>query len=220
MSQIHEYNVVIPEAARLASLMGAKADLERVLAYVERMIERWSGPHLAKSPFDIVGFTTPVDFDEWEALSTATAVAYARCFMSGVREELPEDDVKLGTSEIIATHAFLMAFRNKHVAHSVNPFEQNTVGVQIADTFASASEIESVTPRHTRQNGFSFDEPPRVRNLAKWWLERVSADISRETIRVRDILRKMSLDEVKLAGELPSHAVDQKRDVRIRRRTL
>ena len=76
--------------------------------------------------------------------------------MSGVRKELPEDDVKLGTSEIIATHAFLMAFRNKHVAHSVNPFEQNTVGVQIADTFASASEIESVTPRHTRSEWLQF----------------------------------------------------------------
>jgi len=220
MTQVHEYNVVIPEAARLASLMGVKADLERVLAYAERMFERWSGPHLAKSPFDIVGFSTEVDFDEWEALSTAAAVAYGRCFMSGVRQELPEDDVKLGTTEIIATHEFLMAYRNKHVAHSVNPFEQNTVTVQIADTFATASEIESVTPSHTRQTGLAFDEPPRVRDLANWWLARVSADISGETIRIRDILRKMSLDEIKAAGGPPLRQIDQKRDVRTRRRTL
>ena len=56
----HVFN--FPVSERLASLAGMRADLQQVKAYCERLIERFSGPHLKKSPFDIVGFNTPLDF--------------------------------------------------------------------------------------------------------------------------------------------------------------
>lgn len=198
--------------------MGIKADLERVVGYSSRMIERYSGAHLAKSPFDIVGFTTPLDFVDWEALSTAASVAYARCFSSGVRDSLSQDDPTLADPELRTLHEFLMEFRNKHVAHSVNPFEQNSVTVHIGDAFASAQEIVSVTPRHTRQTGFTLELPERVQRLAQLWLTRVTEEIDAETLSLREILRTMSLDDLKLHGPLRSVPVEQKRDVRKRRR--
>ena len=61
MSNTTAYLIQIPEAERLASLIGIKSDLERVLRCCDRMMDRYSGPHLKKDPFDIVGFTTPLD---------------------------------------------------------------------------------------------------------------------------------------------------------------
>jgi hypothetical protein len=168
MTTVDEYSVVLPEAARLADLVGIKADMEKVVAYASRMIERWCGPQLAKSPFDIVCFTTPLDFLEWEALSTATAVAYARCFATGVRGRLPPVDDLLGDPDLKVTHSFLVEFRNKHAAHSVNAFEENEVADHVGSNFASSGEIEAVTPRHTRQSGFSLDLPSRALRLAEW----------------------------------------------------
>lgn len=74
-----------------------------------------------------------------KALIFAGATAYARCFKGGVRT------VKL-TTELLAvhcagydaeTHEYLIALRDKHVAHSVNSFERcETFGV----VFAQAGE--------------------------------------------------------------------------------
>jgi len=217
MSQLTEYVVDLPAAARLVSLMGMKADMERVVEYSSRMVERYSGAHLAKSPFDIVGFTTHVDFIDWEALSTATSVAYARCFASGVRVSLRDDVPALIDLDLREVHDFLLAFRNKHAAHSVNPFEQNSVTVHIGDAFSSAQEITSLVPRHTRQTGFAFDLPARAKRLAEWWLTRIGADIGAETTKVRDVLRTMSLDELRAPGPLRSRTRDQNRDVHARR---
>jgi hypothetical protein len=52
-----EYVFPVPGAARLASLAGIQSDLQQVVEYCDRMIERYAGEHLSQSPFDIVGFT-------------------------------------------------------------------------------------------------------------------------------------------------------------------
>jgi hypothetical protein len=70
-----EYALPVPGAARLASLTGLKSDLEQVVEYCGRMIDRYAGAHLKESPFDIVAFTTHVDFIDWEARLEELAVA-------------------------------------------------------------------------------------------------------------------------------------------------
>ena len=60
------------------------------------------------------------------ALIFSGVVSYARCFKSGVRK------VRLDPSQLAATgvafdleiHDYLIALRDKHVAHSVNDFEE------------------------------------------------------------------------------------------------
>lgn len=194
---VTEHRVLLPEAARLADLVGIKADMEKVVDYALRMIERWSGPRLARSPFDIVGFTTPVDLLEWEALSTATAVAYARCFATGVRGRLPPAEEVLEDPGLKAAHTFLVEYRNKHAAHSVSPFEENMVAVHIGSSFESSSEIEAVTPRHLRQSGFSFDTPPRAQRLAEWWLAWLDDEVARERSQLLDLLRATDLGVIR-----------------------
>lgn len=66
-----------------------------------------------------------------EALFTAILVGYARCFGSGVRHRLTNDDIGAlhlaGDPIGFSDHA--RAMRDKHVAHAVNPFEQVAAGV-------------------------------------------------------------------------------------------
>ena len=63
-----------------------------------------------------------------EALWTAALVKYVRCFTSGKRFGLDPSvfDGLAGASE---THQYFKNMRDKHVAHSVNPFEG--VGVRV-----------------------------------------------------------------------------------------
>jgi hypothetical protein len=61
-----------------------------------------------------------------KAFIYSAVVAYARCFMSGVRQLMltPQSFDGMTTPAFdLKTHQFLMDVRNKHVAHSVNEFE-------------------------------------------------------------------------------------------------
>jgi hypothetical protein len=55
------------------------------------------------------------------ALIFSGVVSYARCFMTGVRAQL---ELKTAGAVDFEIHDYLMNLRNKHVAHSVNDFEE------------------------------------------------------------------------------------------------
>ena len=216
MTEIVEYNVTLPMAARLADLAGIQADLERAVSYCGRMAARYAGSHLAKTPFDIVGFTTQIDFDDWEALSTATAVAYGRCFSSGVRIRLTELVHQMPDEEMRKMHQFLIEFRNKHVAHSVNAFEENSVGVHVSSEYTSSTDIETIIPRHSRQSGFQIDMPALIQRLAEWRLQQVQDAMAGERRAVLQAVRRVPLDEIRKMGVF----VSEDRRVDARRRSL
>lgn len=195
-----EYCFPVPKAARLASLVGLMSDMQQVLAYCNRMIDRYSGSHLKKSPFDIVGFSTPVDFIEWEALSTATCVSYARCFISGVRQSLDSKLLETAESEYKTLHNFVVDLRNKHIAHSVNSFEENTVTVHLGEHFKSSCEIQTVTPSHTSVAGLSFDAPEKLKHLAEWWLSKIDEEMTTERVRVLKAAQATPLLNLKVFG--------------------
>jgi len=64
----------------------------------------------------------------------AAVIAYARCFATGKRTGLTPSDLEdIGLPEgADEVHQWLWHMRNKHVAHSVNPFEQVVVGAALA----------------------------------------------------------------------------------------
>ena len=205
-----EFQLPIPDAARLASLAGIKADLDRVTDYCDRMIERYAGAHLKKSPFDIVGFTTHVDFIDWEVLSIAASVAYARCFVSGVRQSLDAALLEGDEPELRSMHEFVLHLRNKHVAHSVNSFEENSVTVHVNDSFQSSAEIVSVVPRHTRQTGLAFDFPAKLKTLVSWWLSKVLEETRVEMQTVLQLVQAMPIEEVRAFGGLSSSSSEDR----------
>lgn len=119
MANIAGYRFRVPEAARLASLAGIENDLCGVQEYCNLLLTKKE-----EKPFPST---------EWEAISSAAVVRYARCFSSGVRQRLSRslfDDAEPNFAE---GHNFFIEMRNKHVAHSVNEFEENDVLVQVSD---------------------------------------------------------------------------------------
>jgi hypothetical protein len=206
-----EFHFSVEGADRLASLAGIKSDLDAVLGYCQRMMERYAGQHLKQSPFDIIGFTTHVDFIDWEALSTAACVAYARCFVSGVRQSLDATLLEVAEAGLRDTHEFVMHLRNKHVAHSVNSFEENSVTVHVEDSFQSSTEIRSAIPRHNRQAGLSFEMPGRLERLANWWLVKVREETDLELARVVELARATPLEQIRAFGALKEMSSEDRR---------
>jgi hypothetical protein len=57
--------------------------------------------------------------------------------------------------------------RDKHIAHSVNSFEENSVTVHLGEHFQRLKN-ETVTPSHTKATGLSIDVPEKLKRLAQW----------------------------------------------------
>ena len=68
-----------------------------------------------------------------ESLSTAALINYVRCFGTGKRAGLSEDDLVGLPGDPIGVHRYFKDLRDKHIAHSVSPLEQVRVGVILAD---------------------------------------------------------------------------------------
>lgn len=83
-----------------------------------------------------------------DALSTAAVVRYARPFGSGKREKL---DKSIVPQHLLSEHEWFIDLRNKHVAHSVNAYEENSLVARIhIDDYGN----ESVTDVAVQQNRF------------------------------------------------------------------
>ena len=68
-----------------------------------------------------------------KALIFSGIVGYARCFKSGVRNSLNASDlVAKGTPFDLEIHEYMLALRDKHIAHSVNDYEEcQTVAILV-----------------------------------------------------------------------------------------
>ncbi|GAB4514308.1 MAG: hypothetical protein Tsb0026_19580 [Sulfuricaulis sp.] len=186
MANYTGYRFPVPEAVRLASLGGIEQDLRGVITYCNLLVERSE--------------ITKLNFVEWEALSSAAVIRYARCFSSGVRDYLPHDLLDSADPELQQAHKFFMDLRSKHIAHSVNPFEENDVTIQIAAHFQSSEEICHINTAHGRRAGLSFGAPDLLKRLAEWLLHRVKEEMKVEQAALLQIARRRSLAELKAYG--------------------
>ncbi len=78
---------------------------------------------------------------------TAALVAYVRCFSSGKRGGLSEsvfDGIQGPKYPAIEVHNYYRGLRDKHIAHSVNPFEQVKVGAILSPPSAPDRKVEGV----------------------------------------------------------------------------
>ncbi|MBK7503091.1 MAG: hypothetical protein IPI14_11090 [Polaromonas sp.] len=120
-----EYKLSLSGADRLTSLIGIKSDLESVLAYCDRVIEHYAGVHLKKSHFDVVCFTTKVNFVDWEALSTAAAILM-RVAVSGVRKSL-DDTLLIGADAELKVHMNLFSTTGTSTSHTLSTTSKKTI---------------------------------------------------------------------------------------------
>lgn len=177
--------VTIAEARRFASLGSIEQDLVGVLQYVDRleaMAAAWPRINLL----------------EWEALSAATVVRYARCFSSGAREPISALTLLEGApTRLVEAHDHFIAVRNKHVAHSVSPYEENYVVLQIPQGCTSSAQLTDVNVQHGRILGLESEEEPQLlRELTLWLRARVAEARLEEQRQLLKHLQQLPLSEI------------------------
>jgi hypothetical protein len=127
------FPLVGPAARRYSELLSIGVDLTHVIEACEQL-----GVYFAQNPSPDTAQSsvgTDADSDDGpnssiaETLWAGALVTYARCFGTGKRSGLTRQDVIATDSDALTFHDNFMAQRNKHIAHSVNPFEQIEVGM-------------------------------------------------------------------------------------------
>ena len=104
-----------PEAIEVANWAGIRADLGFVRDACERLL-------MADKNDDVLR----------RALFDAALGAYARCFKkhAGIRVGLEDSDFEsMDEPNVVELHQFLIDLRDHHVAHSINPFQQEAIGI-------------------------------------------------------------------------------------------
>jgi hypothetical protein len=75
------------------------------------------------------------------SLWTTAVVSYSRCFIGGRRPPLGESVFEGFHESALGFHRHLITMRDKHVAHSVNPFEQVAVGAVVGNDEAGIHRV-------------------------------------------------------------------------------
>jgi hypothetical protein len=119
-----------PEAEHLGDLSLIVLDLRSTIDICRRLLEE-----LQKDDQDAILI---------EALWTSALVKYARCFASGKRFGLDEKIFEHFDGDPIGAHRYFIDMRNKHIAHSVNPFEEVRVGVVLSAPSAQPLTVQGV----------------------------------------------------------------------------
>ena len=101
----------IPEAVDLADLTGISHDFESAKQFATQL----------KDMFE----REPPDYSSVEPMTTAILVRYSRPFTTGVRRRIKETELETLSIEQRAAHDRFRLWRDKHIAHSVNAFEEN-----------------------------------------------------------------------------------------------
>lgn len=131
-----------------------------------------------------------------DAFSTAILVRYSRAFVSGVRRGLGEDALTTLTEEQLSNHNRIRAFRDKHIAHSVNAFEDTKIQARYCLERVEQEGITGVSAAHYRVIGLSSKDVGEILELCEALLCYVDGEIKNEQKRLLAILRAMPSSEV------------------------
>lgn len=116
--------------------------------------------------------------------------------MKGVRKWLGGDALEALTPNQREKHARLRAFRDKHIAHSVNAFEENQPVARYWVDRVTDEGISSIECNHTRITGLSSADLEDVIELTTAILSHVDSQLEKEKAKVLEIVRQMPIDEV------------------------
>ncbi|MDO8724357.1 MAG: hypothetical protein Q7J31_19310 [Syntrophales bacterium] len=133
--ELHIAGVDFPEAKQLGDIASILMDLQTVVEMCKRiavLLESKNEDHILM-----------------DALWSMSLVRYVRCFTSGKRYGLKMEELFNNLKgDPIGAHQFYKNMRDKHVAHSVNPYEQMHVGLVLSPPDSEKQEVVGVSILH------------------------------------------------------------------------
>lgn len=131
-----------------------------------------------------------------ESLWTVALIRYARCFASGKRFGLSESIFNELKGEPHKAHKIYIDLRNKHTAHSVNPFEQMEVGLILSPLKNTERKIVGMATLSMRYMCPDIEGVHQLGLLAKVVLEKVCELAKQYEKKVLEIGQKIPIDEL------------------------
>lgn len=170
------------EVELLADLTGVQNDLMVTIEYCDLLNEMIQG--------------YPRDYRIEEALSSAILIRYFRSFGKGVRAKIPKSAFEGIGNEILLDHENFKDFRDKHVAHSVNAFEENQVVAYLNPKEKGKREVLSISVQAYRLVGLGTDDLNKLKSLCNYFKGKVSDLIKAENKKVLKYARSLPVDEL------------------------
>ena len=175
--------LVSNEANAAASYRLISRDLEHIIACCDRLLE--TAPPLNPFKHDI------------RALICSALIAYRRCFNTGFRSNLNQHSVSELGAEYSEIHGFLIDLADKHLAHSVNEFEQCGITIHVAKTEDGTVHRSGIGSQISFTYEMSLKDVLRLRDLASLLLEqKINPCIEELQSRIKDHVGAMSDDEI------------------------
>jgi len=131
-----------------------------------------------------------------QALWTAALISYARCFATGVRQGLNPSIYDKFEGEPRDAHQMYIDMRNRHIAHSVNPFEQVTIGAVLAPPTSASREVQGVTTLSMKRISDGIEGVQQLRFMALTALKEMERLCKEQTDLVLEDARKIPIDEL------------------------
>ncbi len=174
--------VDFPEAERLADLASIFQDLEFALQACERLL-------------DVIDTEHP-DSVLMQSLWTAAVISYVRCFATGKRFGLSEETLSNLNGEPIEVHRFYKNLRDKHIAHSVSPFDEFAVGLVLPPQGSEKNEVQGVATLFRRHIAATRQGIEQFTILASALREEVGRLAKEAKLEVLEAGRQISLGEL------------------------
>ncbi|MEK6725459.1 MAG: hypothetical protein AABY54_02750 [Deltaproteobacteria bacterium] len=131
-----------------------------------------------------------------ESLWTSALIRYARCFTASKRFGLSESIFDGLQGDPVGAHRLYINLRNKHIAHSVNPFEQMEVGVILSPVKSAEKEVLGVATLSMRLISHDVEGIRQLGTLAKVVMEKVSKLAKDYEQKVIEEARKIPIDDL------------------------
>ena len=129
------------------------------------------------------------------SLWVAAVISYARCFSSGKRFGLSNtlfSNIEGG----VECHQLYMNLRNKHIAHSVNPFEQVVVGLVLSPPASSDRKVEGISILSQKLIHFDTEGIQNLRRLTLIAMKHIETQGKAASTNALEVGMKLPLDEL------------------------
>lgn len=184
-NRLHVARVEFEEAKRFADYISIFQDLNFVLEALNRLR-------------GLLGEEEP-DAVIVQAYWAAALVAYVRCFSTGKRTGLSEsiyEGIQGPEQSAIEVHRHFKAMRDKHIAHSVNPFEQVEVGIMLAPESAPERKVEGVATLTLRHISPTVDGVESLHELARTARQKTGSECQRLQQTCLAVAKTLDLDDL------------------------
>ncbi len=191
----HTYiDLEIQEAQKLADLVGVEYDLKTTKEWCMKFNELMGNINSAS---DIMW--------QVESLSTAIVIRFTRSFAGGVRNKNSREILSILDNESKQKSEYFQNLRSKHVAHSVNAFEENYVKAYYVEE-AVEKRINSIQTGSYRIVGLSSTEIEEIYNVSSLLLIHIEEEIKKEKEKLLELTKNYTEQEIfRFNQKVPKH---------------